>query len=272
MEFSIKTGGLEKQRTDCLILGVFESGQLSNIALEADKAAKGFLSQIVKSGDMDGKLGSTLLLQAVAGLSASRVLLVGLGKEKEFTEKHYYQAVKASIKALTNGGTRDVLTTLASLPLNAQSVRRKAALLAEATIDVSYRFDAIKQKKEETKKDETKKASKKGIASVSLWFANAEDDKHAKSGLADGQAIGAGVSLAKDLGNLPPNVCTPTYLADEAVALGKTYGFKVKVLERDELKKLGMGSFLAVSQGSEEPPKFIVMQHLKGKKTLNLSC
>jgi leucyl aminopeptidase len=261
MEFSIKTGGLEKQRSDCLILGVYESGQLSTVACEADKATQGFLSQIVKSGDMDGKLGSTLLLQAVAGLSANRVLLVGLGKEKEFSEKQYCQAAKASIKALTNGGTQDVLTTLATLPLNAQSVRRKSALLAEATIDVTYRFDAIKQKK-----DEAKKVSKKGISSVLLWFANAEDEKHAKAGLADGQAIGAGVSLAKDLGNLPPNVCTPTYLADEALALGKTYGFKVKVLDRDELKKLGMGSFLAVSQGSEEPPKFIVMQHLKGKK------
>jgi leucyl aminopeptidase len=78
--------------------------------------------------------------------------------------------------------------------------------------------------------------------------------------------LAAGVSLAKDLGNLPPNVCTPSYLAEQALALGKTHQFKVEVLERDALKKLGMGSFLGVAQGSEEPPKFIIMQHLKGKK------
>ena len=78
--------------------------------------------------------------------------------------------------------------------------------------------------------------------------------------------MAAGVGLAKDLGNLPPNVCTPSYLADQALALAKTYGFKVEVLEREALQKLGMGSFLGVSQGSEEPPKFIIMQHLKGKK------
>jgi leucyl aminopeptidase len=84
--------------------------------------------------------------------------------------------------------------------------------------------------------------------------------------LANGQALAAGVSLAKDLGNLPPNVCTPSYLAEQALALGKTHQFKVEVLERDALKKLGMGSFLGVAQGSEEPPKFIIMQHLKGKK------
>jgi leucyl aminopeptidase len=84
--------------------------------------------------------------------------------------------------------------------------------------------------------------------------------------LANGQALAAGVSLAKDLGNLPPNVCTPSYLAEQALALGKTHQFKVEVLERDAIKKLGMGSFLGVAQGSEEPPKFIIMQHLKGKK------
>jgi leucyl aminopeptidase len=84
--------------------------------------------------------------------------------------------------------------------------------------------------------------------------------------LADGVALASGVSFAKDLGNLPPNVCTPSYLAEQAQSLGKKHDFKVKVLERDELAKLGMGSFLGVSQGSEEPPKFIIMQHLKGKK------
>jgi len=85
-------------------------------------------------------------------------------------------------------------------------------------------------------------------------------------GLADGLALSAGVSLTKDLGNLPPNVCTPTYLAEQAILLGKTYGLKIEVLERTTLEKLGMGSFLAVAQGSEEPPKLIVLQHLKGNK------
>ncbi|MDZ4212545.1 MAG: leucyl aminopeptidase, partial [Methylotenera sp.] len=116
-------------------------------------------------------------------------------------------------------------------------------------------------------KDETKKEdAKKGIATLYINVALASEVKEAKAGLADGLALASGVSFAKDLGNLPPNVCTPTYLAEQAQALGKKHDFKVKVLERDELKKLGMGSFLAVSQGSEEPPKFIIMQHLKGKK------
>jgi leucyl aminopeptidase len=125
-------------------------------------------------------------------------------------------------------------------------------------LDASYKFAAIKRKDE-------KASPKKGIAKLTINV-SVSDVSAAETGLANGQALAAGVSLAKDLGNLPPNVCTPSYLAEQALALGKTHQFKVEVLERDALKKLGMGSFLGVAQGSEEPPKFIIMQHLKGKK------
>jgi leucyl aminopeptidase len=96
------------------------------------------------------------------------------------------------------------------------------------------------------------------------------DEAHhvsAQQGMKNAIALSAGVNLAKDLGNLPPNVCTPTYLADQAKDMGKAYGFDVQILDRDELQKLGMGSFLGVAQGSVQPPKLIVMQHLKGKKS-----
>lgn len=262
MEFSIKTGILEKQEADCLILGVFEAEQLPKITANVDTVSQGLISQIIQSGDMDGKLASTLLLQSVHGLNAKRVLLVGLGKEQEFTQKQYCQAVKASIKALGSSGAKEVLSTLSNLSIHGTTLHKKTALLAEATLDISYRFAAIKQKKEESKKS----ASKKTITKIDVWLTSNEDQSEAKKGLSDGQAIGQGVSLAKDLGNLPPNVCTPSYLAKEAVALGKAYGFKVKVLDEGAIKKLGMGSFLGVTQGSEEPPKFIIMQHLKGKK------
>ena len=140
------------------------------------------------------------------------------------------------------------------------TAQRKVALLVEATLDATYQFDAIKRKKID------KAVAKKGIAALAINVGSSSEVKEAEAGIRNGQAIAAGVSLAKDLGNLPPNVCTPTYLAEQALAMGKDYGFKVEVLERDALEKLGMGSFLGVSQGSEEPPKFIIMQHLKGRK------
>ena len=258
MEFSIKNVNAAATQSDCLVVGVYEAKVLSEAAQEIDRASKGMISKLLADGDMDGKLEATLMLHHVPGLTSRRLLLVGLGKEADFTEKQYAKAVRASIKALEKSGALDATTCLAQLPVKALSAQRKVAYLSEAALDASYKFAAIKRKEE-------KASPKKGIAKLTINVAQS-DVPAAETGLADGQALAAGVSLAKDLGNLPPNVCTPSYLAEQALALGKTHQFKVEVLERDALKKLGMGSFLAVAQGSEEPPKFIIMQHLKGKK------
>jgi leucyl aminopeptidase len=258
MEFSIKNVNAAATQSDCLVVGVYEANVLSEAAQEIDRASKGMISKLLADGDMDGKLEATLMLHHVPGLTSSRLLLVGLGKEADFTEKQYAKAVRASIKALEKSGALDATTCLAQLPVKALSAQRKVAYLSEAALDASYKFAAIKRKEE-------KASPKKGITKLTINVA-ASDVPAAETGLADGQALAAGVSLAKDLGNLPPNVCTPSYLAEQALALGKTHQFKVEVLERDALKKLGMGSFLGVAQGSEEPPKFIIMQHLKGKK------
>jgi leucyl aminopeptidase len=256
MEFSIKNDNPVKLQSDCIIIGVYEEKKLSDAAQAIDTASAGYLSNILKRGDMDGKADTSLMLHNVPGTASERVLLVGLGKASEFAEKQYCKAARASMKALANGGTSKATTFLAELPVKQLTAKQKTALLVEVSLDAVYKFDAIKKKKEE---------SKKGLVTININVA-ADDVKEAKVGLADGLALASGVSFAKDLGNLPPNVCTPSYLAEQAQSLGKKHDFKVKILERDELKKLGMGSFLAVSQGSEEPPKFIIMQHLKGKK------
>ncbi len=258
MEFSIKNVNAAATQSDCLVVGVYEAKVLSEAAQEIDLASKGMISKLLADGDMDGKLEATLMLHHVPGLTSRRLLLVGLGKQADFAEKQYTKAVRASIKALEKSGALDATTCLAQLPVKALSAQRKVAYLSEAALDASYKFAAIKRKEEQA-------SPKKGIAKLTINV-SASELSAAETGLADGQALAAGVSLAKDLGNLPPNVCTPSYLAEQALALGKTYQFKVEVLERDALKKLGMGSFLGVAQGSEEPPKFIIMQHLKGKK------
>jgi leucyl aminopeptidase len=256
IEFSIKNDNPLKLQSDCVIIGVYEDKKLSGAAQAVETASAGYLSNILKRGDFDGKADTTLMLHNVPGTASERVLLVGLGKEPDFFEKQYCKAARASMKVLANSGASKAITFLAELPVKQLTTKKKIAFLVEVSLDATYKFDAIKKKKEE---------SKKSLAALSINVA-ANDVKEAKSGLANGLALASGVSFAKDLGNLPPNVCTPSYLAEQAHSLGKKHEFKVKVLERDELKKLGMGSFLAVSQGSEEPPKFIIMQHLKGKK------
>ncbi|MEK9824692.1 MAG: leucyl aminopeptidase [Methylotenera sp.] len=260
MEFSIKTGSSEKQRHECVMVGVYESQQLSAAAQALDKVSDGYISNLLKRGDLDGKLEKTLMLHDVPNVQSERVLLVGLGKREDFSEKKYAKAVRASIKSLSASAATEALTYLADLPVNNISARRKAALLVEMAVDATYRFEAIKRKKQDSGE------AKKSLKALAIYIEDTAQAKEAEAGVADGKALGAGVSFTKDLGNLPPNICTPTYLAEQALALGKTYGLKVEVLERADIEKLGMGSFLGVTQGSEQPPKLIVMQHLKGKK------
>jgi len=246
MEFSIKSGNPEKQRSDCLIVGVYESRKLSSSAEALDAASGGFLTTVLKRGDLDGKAGSTLLLHSVPGLLSERVLLVGLGKERELDEKHYRQAVKAAVKAINSCGASDAVSFLADLSIKKQDIAWRVAQHAEVVLDAVYKFDCMKGKAAKEKKAD----APKGIKKLTINVVSRADIKPAEAGLKQGQAIGAGVRLAKDLGNLPPNVCTPTYLAEQAKALSKSHGLEVQVLDRPEMEKLGMGSFLGVAQGS----------------------
>ena len=265
MKFSIKNGNPEKQSSDCLIVGVFEgekpknaqssNAQLTEAAKNIDDASNNAISAILKSGDMEGKLSTTLLLHALTGLVANRVLLVGLGKQAEFTEKQYRQAVRAAVKALPKG-VANASIFLAELDIKKSNMQAKVAQLVEVAMDVTYQVNAVKQKK----------AEPLTLDKMAI-FVPKTDNTQAEAGLKHGLAISTGVSLAKDLGNLPPNICTPTYLGEQAKQLAKTYGFKVEVLGQKEIEKLGMGSFLGVAQGSIEPPRFIILQHLNGKKS-----
>ena len=254
VEFSIKNGNPEKQRTDCVIVGVFEGQKLTEAAKSLDLASNKAISAVLKSGDMEGKLNATLVLHNLAEVAATRVLLVGLGKLAEFTEKQYRQAVRAAIKALPKG-VASTSMFLPELVIKNSNIASKVAQLVEVVIDATYQINAIKLKKPE----------QKNLNKIAIHVEKA-DNVQAEAALKQGLAIGEGVSFAKDLGNLPPNICTPTYLGEQAKKLAKQYGFKVEVLEKKEIEKLGMGSFLGVAQGSVEPPRLIVLQHLNGKK------
>ena len=247
MEFSIKNGNPEKQKSDCIIVGVFEgekpqNAQLSPAAKSIDENANKAISAVLKIGDFEGKLNATLVLHGLTNISATRVMLVGLGKQAEFSEKHYRHAVRAAVKAMP-AGVASASFFLSELAIKKSDVQTKVAQLVEVAMDVSYQINVIK----------LKKAEPKTLTKIAIVVDKAENSA-AEAGLKHGLAIGAGVSLAKDLGNLPPNICTPTYLGEQAKKLAKTYGFKVEVLGQKEIEKLGMGSFLGVAQGSVEPP------------------
>lgn len=256
MEFSIKSTQAEKQRNDCVVVGVYEPKKLTAAATAIDQASNGYLAGILKRGDMKGKLGSTLMLYNVPGTACQRVLLVGLGKERELRDKQYRQAVRAAAKAVVGSDVGTLSTFLADVTVSKRDVAWRVAQLVEVTSDAAYRFDHMK----------SKPADPYVLSSLTINVPQKADTAQGEAGLRQGLALAAGMQLAKDLGNMPPNVCTPTYLAEEAGRLSRDYGFQLEVLEREDMEKLKMGALLGVARGSRQPPKLIVLQHNKGPK------
>jgi leucyl aminopeptidase len=250
VEFSIKQSSPEKQRSNCVVVGVHEGGKLSPAAQILDKAAKHALSDLIAHGDMSGKAASTLLLHKLPGIAADRVLLVGLGKSSELNNKTSVEILRAAFIALNATPAKDATLYVFDEDVGKDSawiIRQAVFAAAEST----YRADSLKSKP-------AKAATLKSITFGTL-------DKPAptlKNTLDHATATAHGMDLAKTLGNLPGNVCTPTYLATKALGLAKSHkSIKTTVLEEKDMKKLGMGSFLSVTQGSEQPAKLITLEY-----------
>ncbi len=257
MEFSIKSGSPEKQRSACVVVGVFEPRKLTLAAELLDNAAHNHISDIIRRGDMEGKAGSTLLLHNVPGTLCDRVLLVGLGKEKEFGDKEYSDAIRTAVRTLNETGSFDgtVFLTEASVRKRSATWRvRQATIVAQETV---YRFDQFKSKKDKVRRP---------LRKLTFVVDRRNELAAAEDALNQGQAIAEGMSLAKNLANLPGNVCTPTHLAETAQKLASEHKFDCQILERDDMATLGMHSLLSVAKGSHQPPKLIVL-HYKGGKS-----
>jgi leucyl aminopeptidase len=245
-----------RTKSGCAVVGVFESRKLAGASAQLDEATQGALSNIVKRGDVDGKSGTTLMLHNLAGIAAERVLLVGLGRETDFGQRQYREAIAAAMRALNASGAKDAELHLTALALDGLDVQWRVQQAVAVAQETLYRFDQMKSRKD---------AAEPPLKRVTL-VVDKGDTRSAERGLEQGAALAAGMALTKDLGNLPPNVCTPTYLADQAREIAKRYRMKVQVLERDDMKKLGMNTLLSVAQGSAQPPKFIVLEHRGGAK------
>lgn len=255
MEFSIKSGRPEKQRGACVVVGVFEPRKLSAAAEVVDTAAHQFLSDILRRGDMDGKAGTCLLLHSVPGVEADRILLVGLGKEREFREKEYRAALATAVRQINETGGFDGTVYLTELNVRKRDVGWKIRQAVLAVQETMYRFDRLKSKKDEVRRP---------LRKLTFCVSRRNELAAAEAALAEGLAMAAGAELAKNLGNLPGNICTPTYLADQARQLAKSHGLGVDILDRIDMEKLGMNTLLSVARGSHEPPKFIVLRHVGG--------
>jgi len=254
MEFSAISSNPVEQASDCLVVGILKDGKLSPTAEILDKASGGRIKAVVDSGDLTGKASQTMMLHDLPGIAAKRVLLVGCGDPEKLKFTEFRKAAETAARTLNDTAAENAVFCLAEL-VNGESIdgiRHMAEAIAAAT----YRFDQTKSKKEPPEHPLTR---------VDFIVDAARVDT-ANQAAHIGAAIGAGVALARDLGNLPGNICTPTYLAEQAVALGKEFKLEVEILEESDMEKLGMGALLSVSRGSEEPAKLITMKYSGGGK------
>lgn len=265
-QITVKKSSATAEQADVLVVGAFVNGTLSPAAQEIDTAAKGRLAALIKRGDLDAKAGSSLMLYDVPGTAAQRVLLVSLGARDKFDDKAFNAALAGAARTLAAGMGRNVAqnvaqnvaVTLADCEVPGRSLAWRLQHASRILADGIYRFDAPKGK------SNGKEAPQRVVPNIALLTA-AEITDDLKFAVRSGQAIAEGMALTKDLGNLPGNVCHPGYLADVARTLGKEFNFKVDVLERADMEKLGMYSALSVGRSSEQPCKFIVMHYRGGE-------
>jgi leucyl aminopeptidase len=256
MKFDIKLGGAAEQTTACAIVPVFANGVLGDAARALDAATDGLITDVLESRDIKGDVGETLLLAPGAGSPCRRILLVGCGPRDRLDRRAYRRATRAAFAALLRTRHADAISYLTLETVAEADAYRKTRIAIETWHDVSYRFTQMKSEPG----DGSRALKSLGLA------ADARQARAARRGVTEGEAIGRASALVRDLGNLPPNVCTPSYLVERARGIARRERkVSVKALGLPEIRKLRMGAFLAVTQGSAEPPRFIILEYRGGK-------
>ncbi len=260
MEIKVVTGDITAIKTDALILNSFKGTKtLSGDIAAVDKALDGAISQLIKQGVIKGNLNEINLLHSLGKLPAGRVVIVGLGKKQELTAEKVRGAVAEACRYLRKNGVASIATILQGAGVNKISREIAAQSIAEGAPLGLYNFRRYITKKE----DDTGEIK-------SLLIVGSEKDKPVlEKAVNKGTVIAEAVNWARDIVNEPANNMTPTHMANAARKLAETYGLSIEVLDKGRMTKLGMGGLLGVAQGSQQPPKFIILGY-KGKPTTSI--
>jgi len=251
LQFSLTRESPESAATPCVIAGLYEDRVLTSAAARLDERSGGAIKRLIESGDVTGRAGNTTLLFALEGVAAPRVLLVGLGEQKKMDAAAFNRAAHESARALKGLPIAAALSTLAEIDVPGRDLGWKLRTLALAADHQTYRYTATFKPKDKPKSPQIE----------ALALSVAADTAAGNKALGEALAIAKGVRFARELGNLPPNICNPAYLAAQAKTIADNRsGVTLEVLEREDMLKLGMGSLLGVAQGSANPPKLIVLQ------------
>jgi leucyl aminopeptidase len=253
MDVNIISGQVHESEADAIIVGVFEDYQPEGVTGAVDQALGGAIRHLLDGGDISGESGETAVLYPRGAIPARRVIIVGLGAYADFDlDARRRAAAHAMHKA------RDLKVARVASDLHAvdaedhlPTVEAMAQAVVEGSLLSLYQYRGQK----------TDQADKRSPEHLDLMIRDAQKIPAAQKGIEAAKAIAAGVALTRDLVNLPPNICTPEYMADAARQTGDKLGLQVQVLDEKELADLGMGALLAVARGSDTPPRFIVLEH-----------
>ncbi|WP_447956311.1 leucyl aminopeptidase [Vreelandella sp. EE7] len=253
MEFSVQTANPAKSETACLVLPVYKDSELLPAVAKLDDASERLIGQLLERGDFDAALGNVQLIPFAPGLGAQRLLLVGLGEREKCREAAVIKAMEAAMTALVKLPIDEASTAFTDIPLEGRDTAWKARKTLEAAERALYRFDQFK----------SAPAPTPTLAKLHLIVSESGEVQNAQYGAKIGCAIGQGVNFTRTLANLPGNVCTPRYLAEQAQKLGKESrgALDVEILDEEALEALGAGSLLSVGRGSVEPSRLIVMKY-----------
>ncbi len=251
LEFSLNRDQPTAVTTDCLVVGVYADGPLTGTAQAIDAASGGKLAALAQRGDLPGKTGKTTLLHDLPGVTAPRVLAVGLGERAKFGVADYLKAVADAVRALKDGTVTTAALALPELEVAGRDTAWKIRQAVVAADHAAYRYTATFGAK-------NKKREITGLASITICGDN-------DGAVAQGKAIAAGVQFARELGNLPPNICNPAYLAEQAQTFASRFDkASCDVLDETQMEALGMGSLLAVARGSANRPHLVVLSWKNG--------
>jgi leucyl aminopeptidase len=251
MRYTIQAIEPVKETSDCLVVGVFKAGKLCKAAAQLDEASQGAIRAILAKGDLVEEIGNTLLLYSLPGIASTRVLLVYCGEESiKFAD---FRKIVCCIASTLKGKPLEKITyCLTHLAVEDLAFAAQVRYTVECIEDCFYTFDQFK----------TKKANTQQPKEMVFDVAAEMDLTAVENALTQALAISNAKNLAKDLANTPANICTPAYMAEQAEKLGEAVGLTVTVLDKKAIVNEGMGAFLAVAQGSEQPPYFVVLEYM----------
>ena len=248
LEFDLNHDAPASVEADCVVVGAFADQSLTAAGQALDDASGGRLRALLARGDVNGKAGKIAMLHDLPNVRAPRVLVVGLGEAAKFGVPQYLKAIGDAARALKSGPVAHALFTLSDAAITGRDAAWALRQGVIAADHAAYRYIATLGEKSRAKIEP-------GLRRVSFTGRDA-------TALSQGKAIAAGVKFARELGNLPPNICNPAYLAQQAQEFASRFETTdCEVLDRDQMQQLGMGSLLAVARGSANPPKLIVLKY-----------